>query len=119
MRIHKSILIFQDELAIASVMKAILTDEGYRVEFFLTTDSLLEKINDFKPDLILIGRKIPPFSGEQSVKIIKENCIIPIVFISGSATLEDMQNSGADAYISKPIDINKLLLIVKTFTNSN
>ncbi len=92
-------------------MKAI------ELSFFLR--QILYWKSDFKPDLIFIGRRSTPLSGEQSIKIIKENCITPIVFISGSATLEDMQNSGADAYISKPIDINKFLLITKSLTSLN
>lgn len=116
---YKSIFIFEDKAPVANVLKSILIDEGYKVEVSLTTDFLMEKVSKFQPNLIIMNWKISPLSGEQAIKIIREKSNIPIILTSASASLEDLRLSGADAFITKPINILDLLTLVQTFTNSN
>ena len=112
-----SILVVDDEKSIRKALLDILVVEGYKVEE--ATDGL-EGYNLVKSktyDCILCDIKMPRMNGlEMLDKLIKDGIEIPIIMISGHGSTEDAVEAvkkGAFDYISKPPDLNRLLITIR------
>ncbi len=115
----QKILIIEDEKTISGVLHSILSDELPDYEFIIAEDGLegfkhIEK-DDFQ--LIISDIKMPKLAGtdllKQTLAIKPESTV---VMISGHADIDtavDCLKMGAYDFISKPIDINRLITSVK------
>ena len=115
----QKILIVEDEKSISNILESILSDEIDNSEIIVTENGfdafkLIEK-NDF--DLIISDIKIPKLLGtellHQSLQLKPESVFI---MISGHADIDiavDCLRKGAYDFISKPIDINRLITSVR------
>lgn len=115
----QKILIIEDEKTISGVLHSILSDELPDYEFIIAQDGLegfkhIEK-DDFQ--LIISDIKMPKLAGtdllKQTLAIKPESTV---VMISGHADIDtavDCLKMGAYDFISKPIDINRLITSVK------
>ena len=107
------ILVVDDDPDILSVMEILLSMKGFQVEVTARGDNTFSKIESFHPDLILLDVLISGHDGRTICKEIKENeelRHIPVLMLSAhpgaAATISDY---GADGFISKPFDVDKLL----------
>lgn len=115
----QKVLIVEDEKAISGVLHSILSDELEQYEILIAEDGLeayklIEK-EDFA--LVISDIKMPKLSGTELLK--QAMALKPdttFVMISGHADIETAVNSlkeGAYDFISKPIDINRLITSVR------
>ncbi|MGH9737819.1 MAG: response regulator [Candidatus Acidiferrales bacterium] len=109
------ILIVDDELAARSALAILLRRGGYEVSEASDGPSALAACASFRPDLVLLDILMPGMSGFEVCRRIKatpETRLTPVVLITGlSATEDRIQgiNSGAEDFLSKPIDVNELM----------
>lgn len=115
----QKILIVEDEKAISGVLQSILSDELTDYEFVVAEDGLegykqIEK-EDFA--LVISDIKMPKLSGTELLKqALQLKPDTTFVMISGHADIDtavDCLKEGAYDFISKPIDINRLITSVK------
>ncbi|HMN33189.1 MAG TPA: sigma-54 dependent transcriptional regulator, partial [Chitinophagaceae bacterium] len=111
------ILIVEDEKSIRSALNELLTMEGYKV---IEASDGLEGYNLLKSkkiDCVLSDIIMPKLTGlEMLDKVIKDRIETPIIMISGHGSIDDAVEAvkkGAFDYISKPLDINRLLITVR------
>ncbi|TWI95525.1 response regulator receiver domain-containing protein [Mucilaginibacter frigoritolerans] len=114
----KKILVLDDDKDHLRIVSFILTDFGYEVRTLLHGETIFEEIADFKPDLILMDVMLAGMDGRVICRSIKENPLLnylPVILISITHDLaESMHLQGApNDYISKPLDIDRLLSSVK------
>lgn len=115
----QKILIVEDEKAISGVLHSILSDELPEYEFIIAEDGLEGYKNIEKDDfnLVISDIKMPKLSGTELLK--QSLALKPdqtFVMISGHADIDtavDCLKEGAYDFISKPIDINRLITSVK------
>ncbi len=114
------ILIVDDNEEIAHLVSIILGRNGYDVEIALDGDECIEKLNSFRPDLILMDYFMPGKDGVKVSKIIKSDerfRNIPIILFTIMSVEEGLheavEEAGAVDYIQKPFDIEKMLEKVK------
>ncbi len=111
------VLIIDDEKAICNTLKEILEYEKYEVEIANDGAEGVKKVQSANYDLVLCDIKMPKMDGlEVLAKIQEINRELPVVMISGHGTIEtavDAIRSGAYDYISKPPDLNRLLVTVR------
>ena len=115
----QKILIVEDEKAISGVLHSILSDELPDYEFIIAEDGLEGYKNIEKDDfsLVISDIKMPKLSGTELLK--QSLALKPdqtFVMISGHADIDtavDCLKEGAYDFISKPIDINRLITSVK------
>ncbi|MBK6818367.1 MAG: sigma-54-dependent Fis family transcriptional regulator [Bacteroidetes bacterium] len=111
------ILVIDDEKSIRKALTEILVSEGYKVDE--ATDGLegYNLIKAKKYDCILSDIKMPRMSGlEMLDKLMHEGLDTPIIMISGHGTTDDAVDAvkkGAFDYISKPPDLNRLLITIR------
>lgn len=115
----QKILIVEDEKAISGVLQSILSDELPEYEFVIAEDGLEGYKNIEKEDfaLVISDIKMPKLSGTELLKqALQIKPDTTFVMISGHADIDTAVaclKEGAYDFISKPIDINRLIISVK------
>lgn len=111
------ILVIDDEKAICNTLKEILQYEKYEVEIANDGIEGLKKAEAGNFDLIFCDIKMPKMDGlEVLTKLQETDPDIPVVMISGHGTIEtavEAIKKGAYDYISKPPDLNRILVTVR------
>ena len=109
-------MVIDDDDSILEVMHIVLESEGYDIQTSLNVQPL-QNLNGNLPDLILLDVLL---SGEDGIEICKRlksqqtTKDIPIILLSAhSNASKTAQNSGADAFLEKPFDIDVLVELVK------
>ncbi|MBA3788921.1 response regulator transcription factor [Patescibacteria group bacterium] len=114
----KKILLADDDLAILDATKMLLELEGYEVQTTAEGVTVKEMIEQL-PDLLLLDIWMSGQDGKKICKKLKANKStkhIPIVMISASRDVEDSARAaGADAFMTKPFEMNDLLARVKEY----
>lgn len=111
-----NILIIEDDEDINNLLKEILEGEGYKIRqgFSGTEGKLLYEME--KPDLILLDLMLPGLTGEDIVREIRQEDIMPIIIISARLDIEtkvELLSLGADDFVEKPFDLNEVLARVE------
>jgi DNA-binding response OmpR family regulator/EAL domain-containing protein (putative c-di-GMP-specific phosphodiesterase class I) len=117
---HSRVLIVEDDESQAQFTSTLLQKGD--LETLTITDPLnvLEAVEQFQPDLILMDLYMPGANGIELTQVIRESdelLPIPIVFLSGEDDLEKKLlalHSGGDDFLTKPVKPPYLLATVKT-----
>lgn len=118
-----TILIIDDEKAIRKTLTEILGYEGYKIDE--ASDGLegLRKFKEKNYDLVLCDIKMPKLDGIEFLERAKEiNSSTPIIIISGHGNIEtavEAVKKGAFDYISKPPDLNRMLITLRNAMEKN
>ena len=111
------ILIIDDEKAIRKTLGEILSFEGYKIDEAADGEEGLKKFKDRTYDVVLCDIKMPKVDGIEFLqKATESNADIPIIMISGHGNIEtavEAVKKGAYDYISKPPDLNRLLITIR------
>ncbi len=111
------ILIIDDEKAIRKTLLEILSFEGYKVDEAADGEEGLKKFKEKTFDLVLCDIKMPKLDGIEFLQKAGEiNADVPIIMISGHGNIEtavEAVKKGAYDYISKPPDLNRLLITIR------
>lgn len=112
-----NILIIDDERAIRKTLGEILSYEGYKIEEASDGEEGLRKFKEKTFDVVLCDIKMPKLDGIEFLDKAREsNPDVPIIMISGHGTIEtavEAVKKGAFDYISKPPDLNRLLITLR------
>lgn len=112
-----SILIIDDEKSIRKTLTEILGFEGYKIDEAADGEEGLRKFKEKNYDLILCDIKMPKLDGLEFLEKAKQiNSEVPIIIISGHGNIEtavEAVKMGAFDYISKPPDLNRLLITLR------
>jgi len=112
-----NILIVDDDPSIRKVLTAILEEKGYNVETVENGRKAIEKTKTKFYNLALIDIRLPDMEGTTLLTEMKETVPKMVkIMITGYPSLQNAVeaiNRGADAYIIKPIDIDKALATIE------
>ena len=112
-----SILIIDDEKAIRKTLSEILRFEGYKIDEAADGEEGLRKFSNSAYDLVLCDVKMPKMDGIEFLEKSKAiNPDVPIIVISGHGNIEtavEAVKKGAFDFISKPPDLNRLLITLR------
>ncbi|HPS84894.1 MAG TPA: sigma-54 dependent transcriptional regulator, partial [Bacteroidales bacterium] len=111
-----SILIIDDEQPIRKTLREILEYEKFKVSEAENGIKALELIKANKFDVVLCDIKMPQMDGLEVLDKIQELSDVPVVMISGHGNIDTAVEAikrGAFDYISKPPDLNRLLVTVR------
>lgn len=111
------ILIIDDERAIRKTLNEILGFEGYKIDEAADGEEGLKKFQSATYDVVLCDIKMPKLDGIEFLsKASAINPDIPIIMISGHGNIEtavEAVKKGAFDFISKPPDLNRLLITIR------
>ena len=114
----RQILVVDDEIGIRELLSEILSDEGYDVQLAENAGAARAFRSQARPDLVLLDIWMPDTDG---VSLLKEWAAsgmlnMPVIMMSGHATIDtavDAVRIGAQAFLEKPITLQKLLKAVE------
>jgi CheY-like chemotaxis protein len=110
------ILVVEDESSILAALTLLLDVEGYRVAEATNGQQGLERLAGFAPDLIITDYMMPFMDGVEMIRRIRQDpqfADVPVILIS-AALPHDVDLSGlADASLSKPTGIDRLLEVIE------
>lgn len=117
METKSKILLVEDEESLAKGLEYNLISEGYFVDWAENGKSGLEMFNASEYDLIILDIMLPYIDGFEVAKNIRQvNPQMPILMLTARASAKDKVNGlehGADDYMTKPFNLDELLLRVK------
>ena len=111
------ILVVDDEKEITDLIEIYLTQEGYTVEKKYNALTLLNDIEKYHIDLVILDIMMPELNGIEALKLMREKYNIPVIIVSAKTADTDKIEgllTGADDYISKPFNAMELVARVKS-----
>lgn len=112
-----NILIIDDEKAIRNVLREILSNEGFKVDEASDGEEGWKKFELKTYDAVLCDIKMPKMDGIEFLNKANDiNPDVPIIIISGHGNIDtavEAVKKGAYDYISKPPDLNRLLITIR------
>jgi len=110
------VLIVEDGTSQREMLRDFLQREGYVIAEAESGDAALKAVVDGHFDLVLLDFKMPGMNGIEVLRRVKEiNPEIDVVMMTAYGTIEtavDAMKAGAVDYITKPIDLEELLLLM-------
>jgi DNA-binding response OmpR family regulator len=119
----KKILIIDDDFQIREILETYLENQNFATNSAENLKEAAEKVDSFKPDLILLDMRLPDGDGNDFLFTLKEkNITTPVIMVTGVTDKEIALKSlelGATDYITKPIDLQYLTtsVIAKLLTS--
>jgi DNA-binding response OmpR family regulator len=114
------VLVVDDEPTIAKTLRLGLEAEGLDVDLAVDGLECLKSVRSKPPDLILLDVMLPKLDGFRVCRLLKfdkNTSHIPIILCSArnsEADRERGRKAGADDYVVKPFDLEKLVAMVKS-----
>ena len=107
----------------ARTLQMHLESKGYEVVVALDGREALQKLDIRRPDLIILDVSMPYASGFEVLEIIRDSPDtknIPVIIVTAKASDPDIVQgwrSGADCYLTKPIDVTELMTFIERILN--
>jgi two-component system nitrogen regulation response regulator NtrX len=118
-----NILIIDDEKAIRKTLTEILSFEGFKIQEAADGEEGLKMFSATAYDVVLCDIKMPKLDGiEFLTKVSQINPDVPVIMISGHGNIDtavEAVKKGAFDYISKPPDLNRLLITIRNAMDKN
>ena len=112
-----SLLIADDERNILSGLRMAFEDEGYSVITASDGKEAWEKLQKNLVDLVITDLRMPGMDGYELLRRISAAYpTLPVIVLTGHGTIEtavETMRDGAVDFFTKPVDIDKLMLVVK------
>ena len=124
-KLQHTVLVIEDDETIRAALKRMFEGEGYRVLAASDGTQLSTVLDDAPVDLIILDVGLPWINGFELAEMMKANDDlkdIPLVFLSARTSDADVKRGfdvGADDYIKKPFDIEKVKRTVNTLIHLN
>jgi len=117
-----TLLYVEDNLANLSLVETILLSRpGWRTLPALQGRLGVELAREYLPDLVLLDLHLPDIPGDEVLRRLRADprtAAIPVIVVSADATtasLDRLRAAGADAYLTKPLDVDDFLRAVERF----
>lgn len=113
------ILVVDDDLDTVEILRVKLEAAGFTVIVARDGHECLARCEEIEPCLLIVDVMMPKMSGFKVVKLLKSDKrfeTMPVIILTARAQDADRQmalSAGADAYITKPFDLDELLKKVK------
>ena len=113
---ERTVLVVEDEAAIAEAVRARLASEGYRVVVAGDGPRAIEVHRKEHPDLVVLDLMLPGMDGLEVCKEIQRENWTPVLMLTARTEEADKVAGfavGADDYLTKPFSLRELALRVK------
>jgi len=116
-RARAHIVIIEDEVDLLELEEYHLTKAGYRVTGLLSAKHARQLLDEERVDLLIVDRNLPGIEGSELVVGLREaGYDLPVVFVSAKDQPQEIEEGfvrGGDDYLTKPFNMNELVLRVE------
>ncbi len=111
----RTIMVVDDNADIVAIIKTILEDKGYALQFAYSGQEVFNLLEEQKPDLILLDILMPTIDGLEVLTRLKgdpDTASIPVILLTSKVEYKDVLEGyqiGANYYIPKPFTKGQLL----------
>jgi DNA-binding response OmpR family regulator len=111
----KHVLVVDDELATAKMVKLALEGEGLDVSTAANGAECLLQVSTSRPDLVILDVTMPVLDGFETLRALRQREAtkdLPVIMLTARAAAEDVLrgwSTGVDMYLAKPFSIEELL----------
>ena len=114
-----TVLLADDDPDILELLTALLTEEGFHVVAFSDGLAALQHIRAQRPDVAIIDLAMPVMDGRELIERLRSEpgSPVPVIAMSASVYASSAEMLNADAYLTKPFDLEELLAEVQHFTH--
>jgi CheY-like chemotaxis protein len=120
----KRVLIAEDSSVIQNLAKKILEFQNFEITAVKNGEQVMQLLDKEDFDIILLDINMPVMDGMECVKAIRELSVssksgVPVVAITGNArnySEEEFKEAGFNDVLMKPLNFDKLVLVVKGLT---
>jgi two-component system, OmpR family, response regulator RegX3 len=112
----ESVLVVEDEVAIADAVAYALEGEGFEVDRAGDGEEALARARDKEYELIVLDLRLPKVSGIEVTRILRGESIVPILMLTAKDSEVDRVvglEVGADDYVTKPFSMAELISRVR------
>lgn len=112
----RSVLLVEDDEAIAEMLRDFFERDGYRFFHALTGEEAVERLRIRPVSAVLLDINLPGVDGVETCRRIREFARIPIIMLTARDTEVDKVlglEMGADDYVTKPFSPRELMARVK------
>jgi CheY-like chemotaxis protein len=117
----RKVLIIDDDLRNIFALRATLQERGYEC---VTATSAMQGLALLEEPghigVVLLDMMMPDMDGYEAIPRIKAAADVPVIAVTAQAMMGDKERcleAGADGYIAKPIDVDKLITIIEACLN--
>ena len=113
------ILLVDDNVTNLQVLFQALSTENFELLVAQSGEQALDTAEEARPDLILLDVKMPGIDGFETFRRLKDSTgteSIPVIFLSAHANVESIDQAkeiGAAGYLTKPLDLDEVLSLVR------
>ena len=110
------LLIVEDDKEIGDILDKYLKGNGYEIDRSENGLDAISKIEENDYSLVLLDIMLPFKSGDQVLKTVREKSQVPVIIISAKDMVQtkiDVMRMGADDYITKPFDLDEVLVRIE------
>jgi DNA-binding response OmpR family regulator len=110
------ILVVEDDVSLAWVLRENLVFEGFEVECVADGHRAVTAARDFLPDLVILDLMLPGRDGFELCRLLRKGGSTPIIILTARSQKADKLKGltlGADDYVTKPFDVEELMARVR------
>ena len=117
--LNRRVLVVDDEHELCALLKLRLSEEGFDVETASNGAEALLAAHARRPDLILLDINMPILDGHGTLEALRKSPttqdvpVIMLTVIDNSSSVANSWASGIDFYITKPFELDELVLLVR------
>ena len=117
----KRVMVVDDDPSLLAVLKFLLKSKGLEVITAVSAEEALDKLGESLPHLIILDITLPGLDGIEFCRLVRypsQTKPIPIIFLTARDTLGYIEQAfklGAEEYLVKPVDHQKLLQLVEKY----
>ncbi len=116
------VLVVDDDAGITILLQRIISRKGHEIVIARNGWEGLTRAQTELPDLIFTDVRMPDLGGVELAAFLKADSQlshIPVIILSGTAYLLDLENTAADAILTKPFDLKAVYAILDRFLPSS
>lgn len=112
-----SVLLIEDENDLLELMEYHLQKAGFETTGFLSTKKVEQFLDEERVDIMIVDRNLPGAEGSEFVQKLRQKGVeIPVIFVTAKDSSEAIEEGflrGGDDYLTKPFNMNELVLRLK------
>lgn len=114
---EQTILVVDDDPALAEMIGIVLSAEGFALEFCADGAEAMDRFREVRPDLVLLDLMLPGKDGIEICTELRQESGTPVIMLTAKGDPTDVVlglESGADDYIVKPFNPKELVARIRT-----